>query len=222
MIETVTGVDMRPGWHSEGMAESAEQVYERVMSVADAEGRLPLPEIAGWDVFPWEVVDGVLRPKVLAPPAPEKPRNGEVGTVGCHACAVPDERVVWEDEHWQLIHLGGPSGLPVVLMLNTREHLDAGELSDDLASELGRITNRLVRIIEGLDGVGRCHVNRWGDGGRHFHLWFFGRTQGLATILGSYAVEWDEVLPPVPEDLWRDDLHTIATKLANWGGDARY
>ena len=164
---------------------------------------------------------GELRPKPLAVPTTEKPRNGEDGPFGCHACAVPDERVVWEDEHWQLIHDGAPTGLPVVLLLNTREHLDAGELSDDLASELGRITNRLVRIIEGLDGVGRCHVNRWGDGGKHFHLWFFARTQGLARILGSYAVEWDDILPPVPEDLWRADLHTIATKLANWGGDAR-
>ena len=220
-METVTGVDMRPGWHSEVMAESAEQVHARVMSNADADGRLPVPDLAAWEVFPWEAVDGAVRPKRLAAPGPEPARNGESGPVGCHSCAMPAERVVWEDEHWQLVHHGAPSGMPVVLMLNTREHLDAGELSDDLASELGRITNRLVRIIESLDGVGRCHVNRWGDGARHFHLWFFARTRGLATILGSYAVEWDEIIPPGPEDVWRADLHTIAVKLANWGGDAR-
>ena len=40
-------------------------------------------------------------------------------------------------------------------------------------------------------------------------------------IKGSYAVEWDDILPPVPEDVRRADLHAVATKLANWGGTAR-
>ena len=203
------------------MAENADQVHARALAHADDAGRLPAPDIAGWDVFPWEVVDGEVRPKPLAAPGPEKVRDGEAGPETCGTCRSGDENVVWEDEHWRLIHLGEPSGLPVVLMLLTREHVDAGRLTDDLASEMGRITNRLVRIVEGLDGVGRCHVDRWGDGGAHFHLWFFGRTQGLATILGSYAVEWDEILPPGPEDVWRADLHAIATRLAHWGGVAR-
>ena len=45
---------------------------------------------------------------------------------------------------------GAPTGLPLVLVLPTREHVDAGEIDDDQASEFGRISNRLVRIIEGL------------------------------------------------------------------------
>ena len=92
-----------------------------------------------------------------------------------------------------------PSGLPLVLMLWTREHEDAGEIDDDLASEFGRISNRLVRIIEGLPGIGRVHVNRWGDGSAHFHVWFFARPDGFAQIKGSYAVEWDDILPPVDD-----------------------
>ena len=40
-------------------------------------------------------------------------------------------------------------------------------------------------------------------------------------MLGSPAAEWNDILPPGPEDLWRADLHTVAVKLANWGGDAR-
>ena len=45
------------------MAESAEQVHARVMAVADESGRHPLPSVAEWDVFPWEVVDGALVPQ---------------------------------------------------------------------------------------------------------------------------------------------------------------
>jgi diadenosine tetraphosphate (Ap4A) HIT family hydrolase len=129
--------------------------------------------------------------------------------------------VVWEDERWVLTHRGAPSGLPVVLVLHTREHQDYGELDDKLASELGRISNRLVRIVEHLPNIGRVHVNRWGDGGAHFHVWFFARTEGIPGVLGSTALEWDDIIPPGPEDVWRADLHTVATKLANWGGDAR-
>ncbi len=120
-----------------------------------------------------------------------------------------------------LTHQGAPSGLPLVLILHTREHQDFGELDDDLASEMGRITNRLVRVIEHLPHIGRVHVNRWGDGGAHFHLWFFARTKRVTGVLGSTALEWDDILPPGPEDVWRADLHAVATKLANWGGDAR-
>ena len=131
------------------------------------------------------------------------------------------DTVVWEDESWRLKHFGEPSGLPVVLILEPKAHLDFGQLDDDLASEHGRISNRLVRIIEGLDNVARCHVLRYGDGGAHAHTWFVARTARLAGVVGSPVIEWNDVLPPGPEDVWRADLHTIATKLANWGGDAR-
>ena len=70
-------------------------------------------------------------------------------------------------------------------------------------------------------GIGRCHVNRWGDGSAHSHIWFVARPEGFAQVKGSYAVEWDDILPPVPEAAWRADLHVVATKLANWGGHAR-
>jgi diadenosine tetraphosphate (Ap4A) HIT family hydrolase len=204
------------------MAESAEEVHARVVAQVGEEGRLPAPDIASWDVFPWEVAGDEVVPKVLRAPADEPPRWGEAPDKPCGACAgFPPERVVWEDEHWVLTHDGAPSGLPVVVVLHTRAHLDLSDLDDELASQLGRITTRLVRIIGHLDNIGRVHVNRWGDGSAHFHLWFFARTARLAQILGSYAVEWDEVLPPGPEDVWRADLHTVGTKLANWGGHAR-
>jgi diadenosine tetraphosphate (Ap4A) HIT family hydrolase len=205
------------------MPESAEEVYARVAAVVGSDGRLPLPTSTSWDIFPWEVVGGALAPKVLLPPSVEPARRGDAHGEPCGVCAngFDPATVVWEDERWILTHPGAPSGLPLVLTLWTKEHLDFGELDDDQASEMGRISNRLVRIMEHLDHIARVHVNRWGDGGSHFHLWFFARTERLTGILGSPAIEWDDLIPPGPEDIWRADLHTIATKLANWGGEAR-
>jgi diadenosine tetraphosphate (Ap4A) HIT family hydrolase len=204
------------------MPESAAEVYARVVATVGADGHLPMPSIGEWDVFPWTVVDGAVAPRVLPAPAPEPRRWGEDPARPCSACAGFDPAlVVWEDEHWVLTRAEKPSGLPLVVVLHTRQHYDFPDLDDDLASQLGRISTRLTRIIGSLPHIGRVHMNRWGDGAQHFHLWFFARTEGLASILGSYAVEWDEILPPGPEDVWRADLHTIATKLANWGGDAR-
>jgi len=205
------------------MPESADELYARVTAAAGPDGRLPSPPIADWDIFPWDAVDGQVAPRVLRAPEPEGPRDGAEGGGPCPACAgFAPEQVVWEDEHWILATpTVEPSGLPLVLTLWTREHLDIGSFGDDEAGELGRIANRLVRIIEGMPGIGRVHVNRWGDGCAHAHVWFFARPEGFPDIRGSYAVEWDAVLPPVPDAVRRTDLHTVATKLANWGGTAR-
>lgn len=204
------------------MAESAEEVHARVVAAVGEGGRLPVPDITTWDVFPWEAVGDTLVTRPLNPPADEPARWGESADKPCSSCAgFPAERIVWEDEHWVLTHEGKPSGLPIVLQLHPREHLDLPDLGDDLASELGRISVRLTRIIENLDHIGRVHVDRWGDGAAHLHLWFFARTARLGQAIGSYAVEWDEIIPPGSEDVWRADLRTIGTKLANWGGHAR-
>jgi hypothetical protein len=203
------------------MPESAEEVYARVVEAVGADGRLPAPPTTGWDVFPWEAVDGAVVPKPLQAPDQEGRREGE-GGVPCPRCeGTLRAETVWEDERWLLTTTPEPSGLPIVLTLWTREHLDSGDLDDDLASEFGRISNRVVRIVHGLGDIGRVHVARWGDGCAHFHVWFVARPAGFSQIRGSYAVEWDDILPPVPEDVWRADLHAVATKLANWGGHAR-
>jgi diadenosine tetraphosphate (Ap4A) HIT family hydrolase len=204
------------------MPESADEVYARVVAAVGRDGRLPTPSLTGWDTFPWEAVDETVVPKVLPPPGEERVRDGDDGGGPCPACtgALAD-RVVWEDEYWFVTRDEEPSGLPLVLTLWTREHVDVGDLDDEHAGELGRMCNRLVRIMQSLPNIGRVHVGRWGDGCAHLHVWFVARTKGLANILGSYAVEWDEILPPVPEDVWRADLHAVAGKLANWGGHAR-
>jgi diadenosine tetraphosphate (Ap4A) HIT family hydrolase len=205
------------------MAESAEQVYARVVAAVGQGGHLPMPPSGGWDIFPWVVVDGAIAPRALARPSDEPVRYGESADRPCGICenGIPTERIVWEDDFWILSHEGAPTGLPVVLVLHPRDHLDFGQLPDDRASEFGRISNRLVRIIEGLDNIGRAHLNKWGDGGSHMHAVYVGRTARLTAVLGSPTIDWDEILPPGPREVWEADLRTIATKLANWGGDAR-
>ena len=205
------------------MPESAEEVYARVVAAVGTDGHLPMPPSGAWDIFPWEVVDGQIVPRALQPPSDEPSRGGESDEKPCGACTdgFAAEQVVWEDDVWVLTHPGAPSGLPIVLTLHPREHLDLGTLDDEQASQLGRITNRVVRIVENLPEIGRVHVNRWGDGGSHLHQMFFARTARLTNVLGSPAMEWDDILPPVAEEVWRADLAMVAQKLANWGGDAR-
>ena len=203
------------------MAESAEQVHARLSQIVADGGGLAAPPSNAWDNFPWTVRDGEIVPRELAPPSDDPPRKGEGAEQLCSSCADTNrDNVIWQDEAWRLKHFGQPSGLPLVLILEPRVHVDFGQLDDELASEHGRITSRLVRIVESLDNIARCHVLRYGDGGAHAHTWFVARTARLTGVIGSPVIEWDDVLPPGSEDVWRADLRTVGTKLANWGGSA--
>ncbi|CAN5425273.1 hypothetical protein BH10ACT10_BH10ACT10_10340 [soil metagenome] len=194
------------------MPESAEEVYARVVALVGADGRLPMPPVETWDIFPWE---GEMVPKVLQPPlAEEEPRWGE-GDKPC-ACRSQDlpENAIWRNERWVVTSTERPTGMPLMLFLHSVEHLDFDEMDDDLAAEFGRITSWLHRIMARLDHIGRVHVCKWGDGGSHLHVWFIARTARLPHVLGSMAVEWDEMLPPGPEDVWLADRQEVARRLA--------
>lgn len=102
--------------------------------------------------------------------------------------------VVWDDETWILAR--HDAGAQIGLTLHHREDEGLGQLSDDHASQLGRIGNRLVRIVEHLPGAGQVSLGRIADGG-HVQLTF----------------EFDGVTV--------EQLHDVAVKLANWGGTAR-
>ncbi len=180
-----------------------------------AETPANLPDFVNWPSFPFT---GDMRVKPLLPRASkEPPRQGETeGT--CHACAAPDEAYIWVSERWRVRAMERPTGLPMVLILESRSHLDLGDLPNMLAAELGVMTVRLERAIRSLEGVARVHVNRWGDGSAHLHLWFLARPFGYLQLRGSFLSLWDDILPPIPEETWRENLALIAAWLAEFGG----
>jgi hypothetical protein len=202
------------------MPESPEDLYARIVDQVGPGGRLPMSPVSEWDVFPWEVVDGALVPKVLAPPLQdEAPRPGDPGGGPCPTCANDAGDRIWENERWTVKPMPR-SGMPLILMLEPREHLDYTDLDDDMATEFGRLSVWLSRIMSNLPYVGRVHVMRVGDGGSHLHVWHIARPERMPGILGSMALEWDEMLPPPPEEIWRADLEAVADRLATHDGRA--
>ncbi len=176
-----------------------------------------LPDFTRWPSFPFE---GDLRVKALAEPvAVEPPRSGE-DAEDCVACSTPDEAYIWVSERWRVRAMDRPTGLPMVLILECRSHLDLGDLTNLLAAELGVMTVRLERAVRSLDGVARVHVNRWGDGSAHLHLWFLARPYGRLQLRGTFLSLWDDILPVIPEPQWRENLAMVAAWLAEFGGRA--
>jgi diadenosine tetraphosphate (Ap4A) HIT family hydrolase len=191
------------------VAESPEQFHTRVA------GALRTPPVETWDTWPF---DGEVRPRSLAPPVDgEAPRHGE-GGVDCRRCGAGDETYVWTDEHWRLFAPHEPSGLPLVVLLEPREHYgEPGDLPDELAAELGVMLARVERAIRSIGEIGRVHVCRWGDGGEHLHWWFMARPARLPQLVGSFAAIWDDILPPTPEDVWKANIAVVVEALEREG-----
>ncbi|HEX2355942.1 MAG TPA: hypothetical protein VHI50_05730 [Micromonosporaceae bacterium] len=175
----------------------------------------PLPDFTRWPSFPFE---GDLHVKTLDEPVAEEPPRAGENASECTACGAPDEAYIWVSERWRVRAMDRPTGLPMVLILESRSHLDLGDLPNLLAAELGVMTVRLERAIRSLDGVARVHVNRWGDGSAHLHLWFLARPAGRLQLRGTFLSLWDDILPPVPEAQWRENLALVAAWLAEFGG----
>jgi hypothetical protein len=174
-----------------------------------------VPDFVSWPSFPFE---GDLRVKPIEPVVDvEPPRDGE-DIANCPACAASDDAYIWVSERWRVRAMERPGGLPMVLILESRSHLDLGDLPNLLAAELGVMTVRLERAIRSLDGVARVHVNRWGDGAAHLHLWFLARPAGRLQLRGSFLSLWNDILPAVPEAQWRENLALVAAWLAEFGG----
>jgi diadenosine tetraphosphate (Ap4A) HIT family hydrolase len=184
--------------------ETPEELHARVA------GSLQMPPVEEWDSFPF---DGEMRPRALRPPEDEPGRHGE-GGVDCRRCTAGDDEFFWTDERWRL-HAVGPTGLPAVLILEPRAHYaEPGDLPEELAGELGVLLARIERAVRAIPHVGRVHVCRWGDGGEHLHWWFMARPARLPQLVGSFAAIWDDILEPLPEDVWRDNIAIVARELS--------
>src|SRR5262245_20749366 len=171
-----------------------------------------MPPVEEWETFPF---DGDMTPRELLPPVErEAPRQGE-GGVDCRRCAASDDEYIWTSERWRL-YLLQASGLPVVVLLETREHYsEPGDLPDELAAELGMLQARIERAIRSIGEIGRVHVCRYGDGGEHLHWWFIARPTRLPQLVGSFVEIWDEILPPLPEEVWRANLDAVVAALGD-------
>ena len=182
------------------MPETAHEIHAR------AAAALRIPLVEQWATWPFE---GPVRPRALQEPGPEPRREGE-GDLACPGCELPDDEYLWTDERWRLRALP-PTGLPIVLLLEPREHYDGpADLPDGLAREQGVMLGRIERAVLAVGEIGRVHIGRWGEGAAHLHWWFIARPKGLPQLASSMAEIWDEVLPPTPEDVWRDNVARVA------------
>jgi hypothetical protein len=184
--------------------ESPEQFWERV------HGALKTPPLDEWDTWPF-----VGEPPVreLAPPQDaERPRGG-AGGVDCHQCAADTDGAIWHDDNWVLRPLDAPSGMPCVVLLYPREHCDFHELPEHLQQELGPMLVRVQRAIFAIGDIGNVHILRIGDGGEHCHIWFQARPARIHQLQSGFVQIWDDVLPPLPEDVWRANLEIVRREL---------
>lgn len=190
------------------MPESAQQIHAR------AAAALQVPPVDRWDSWPFE---GELRPKPLRPPEPDPVVPG-AGGAGCSACEKPDGEYLWTNERWRLTSLPAPGGLPVVVLLEPREHYAGpAELPDDLARDQGVMLGRVERAVLSVGEIGKVHIGRWGEGLDHLHWWFMGRPAGLGQLRSSFAQIWDDVLPPTPVEIWEDNLARVVAALEAGG-----
>ena len=74
--------------------------------------------------------------------------------------------------------------------------------------------------VEHVPSGGRAALARYGDGGAHLHLFFFGRPARMLQLRGSPLLDWEENLPRVPEVL-QANAEDIAERLVvHVGGTA--
>ena len=187
------------------MPETPEELYAR------AKDALRIPPLEDWKEWPFE---GEVRPKTLLPPTEAEPPREGVGGDDCWACDTPDEEFLWTDERWRLSSTREPPGLPVIVVLFPRMHYDRpGDLPEELAAELGVMIGRVERAVRSVGEVGRVHVCRYGDGSEHMHWWFVARPARFPQLTTNLVSIWDDVLPPLPEAIWRENLAAVTAAL---------
>jgi len=150
---------------------------------------------------------------------PEPPRRGEPGGEPCGICGGGTTSAVWSDEHWTL-HPPVQGSLPGAVWLASRAHVDSfSDLPDEVARSFGPVAARVERAILSLGDVGRVHLNRWGDGAAHFHVWFIPRPLGMLEAAGMMLPLWEDVLPNVSDEELRKAAERVAAAMGAAGGD---
>lgn len=168
-----------------------------------------------WFPFVGDITVKQLDDRVI----PEPPRHG-VERDDCQSCARPDDSYVWTDGRWRLTGCL-PTQIPAIVLLEPRDHCDSyADMTPELLAEIGTLTARVERALLSLGDVARVHVNRWGDGGAHFHLWFMPRPLGMLQLRGSMLPMWLDLLPDIEDTPARAALSRVAAAMAAGGGVA--
>jgi diadenosine tetraphosphate (Ap4A) HIT family hydrolase len=193
-----------PEYDPSSVAETPEELYER------AKTALRTPPVEEWETWPFE---GGVRPRGLAPPETAERELKGAGGVDCWACTAPDDDFLWIDDRWRVFAIP-EHALPVVVLLLPRDHFaNPGDLPDERAADLGQMLARVERAVRAVPDIGRVHVCRWGDGSEHLHWWFLARPARLPQLIGSFAAIWDDVLPPLPEEIRAANIALVKSAL---------
>lgn len=179
---------------------------------------LPLPDVVNWPIFPFK---GDLEVRTVKPFAEEERiRAGDPGGPPCGCSgeegAFESLPEIWANQRWRVTPiLFGEQRAPFpAYMLNTVEHMDFEDLDHELAAEFGVMCMRMDRAIRAIGSIGRVHMNRWGDGGSHFHVWFLGRPKGAWQLSGYTLPLWGFTLPPLSDETHQANDVVVAKALA--------
>jgi hypothetical protein len=132
----------------------------------------------------------------------EHVRAGEPGGPPCDCTQAPDSDRAWPTI-WSDSFTFEPDNIG----------MDFEDFDEELAAEFGVMCIRVDRAIRALGGVGRVHMNRWGDGGSHFHVWFLGRPFGASQLSGFTMPFWGFILPSLSDEVHQENDRAVAETL---------
>lgn len=200
------------------MPETPQEWYARTRSTIDTSGYREA-DLESWSSWPWT---GKLRAKPLDPPADEEPPRGGAGGRDCHTCesarSLDPGYVLWHDSSWMLGLPLESRALPFALFLMPRRHADLQDLTTEEARRQGELLSAVEQAACAVLPVPRIQVARWGDGGEHLHWWLYARPTGMLQLRGTFLSHWDELLPPVPAEIFRADQHLVVAELQRIAG----
>jgi hypothetical protein len=67
----------------------------------------------------------------------------------------------------------------------------------------------------GASGDRQCPDLPLADGSEHLHWWLVARPARFEQLRTNLVLVWDDVLPPVPQEIWHADVDRLRAALAD-------